>query len=298
MPPVAPSASRPAEDGFALLAVVVFLLVVTTMMTGFVLAARAGLDQARDGVAEARLDLLAEGLGRVAARAVFIAEATETAPPFALNASPAACREGDLTIQLQVQDQQGLVDLNAAGRELLVLALRSLGLPAAAAAEQADAILAYRTPPEDDAPPLADLQLRDGLKQAPFAAVEELHAFPVLAELPIDRLTGTFTVHSDQPRATAARLPAPLAAVLGRSNLLEDEASSGSPVRIDIFVRAGDDTLGYSGRIVEERRGEAVTLERSIAPGRAIAAPPDTVVPGCAALFGPGVTVHLREATA
>ncbi|SFH20312.1 general secretion pathway protein K [Palleronia marisminoris] len=293
------------EDGFALLAVVGFLLVVTTLVSGFTLAARSSLDLASDRFAEERLDLLADGLVTVTGRTLARVGQGETVPAFALDASPAACRAGDLSILVRVQDQHGLVDLNAAEAELLDVALRSLGLSAAVARKHADAILAYRTAETDSvaASALSSLLLLDDFSGAPFAAVEELYAFAALKDLSPLRLTQTFTVQSRQAQIAGPHMPAGLATVLPRQPtplrpFITADAPAATTFRIEVSVRGGEGTLGFSERVLAVEDGRLRSLERRIAPARQMERAPAAIATSCETLFGAGATAHLRGLSA
>ncbi len=288
------------QDGFALVAVIVLLMIVTTVVAGFALAARSGLDLAADRLAADRLGLLADGLVMVVAHDLARAQSEDTRPTLDLDGTPAACAANGLSITVRVQDQRGLVDLNAAEEDLLVLALRSLGVSAPTAAESAKVILAYRTPGRDAAAEALSELTRDGLKGGAFAATEELHDLMALANVPAERLAATFTTVSGEVRVTGPRLPAGLAAVLPRGPtplrpFVTADATITGPYAIEVFARGPDGTLGRAGRLVEIGAGGAERRARLTLAGSA----PDTLAQprtaSCAALFGVGAAAHLGD---
>jgi hypothetical protein len=259
------------EAGFALLVAILFLLIVTAVIAPFVLAARTGLDLAADGERQTRLDLLADGLMTVLARE--FAAAPGEAGPASLSSVPAVCRAGRLTVEARVQDQRGLVDLNTADVGLLAVGFESLGLDPGAAEAHARAAEASREPAEEaeaeamigpmpleplvfDAPD--ESLMLDGFKRAPFDAVEELYDFAALQGAPLRLLVETFTVHGAAevvpalaPDRLAGALPPPLPGAPAA------EGEGAGHLRLDIFLRDSDGTLGYAGAIVLPEGGEA-----------------------------------------
>jgi general secretion pathway protein K len=287
---------------------ILFLLTVTAVIAPFVLAARTSLELASDTLRKDRLDLLADGLLTVLARDLAFPPADRGRAPPAPRSVPTSCSAGGLSIEARVQDQRGLVDLNAAGPDLLEAALRSLGLPPAAAAGNAAAMVAYRRPRDasDEVDPAEDALVLDGLKRAPFEAVEEVYDFVALQGLPLARVTETFTIHSQQPEILGASMPHGLAAVVPERPAPPPpsgaaEATGAVIFRIEVRVRAEDATLGYAGAIVAaagSADGAFTVVERvvdpAILPG-AGTAPADAT--SCAALFGPQVAAALRDFT-
>lgn len=297
------------QDGFALLVTVLFLLTVTAVIAPFVLAARTNLDLASDTLRKDRLDLLADGLVTVLARDLAAPPEGRGRVSPSPRSLPALCRTERLAIEVRVQDQRGLVDLNAAEEELLAAALRSLGMDPAEAASHARAMVAYRQPLDESAEtdPAEEALVLDGFKHAPFEAVEEAYDFAALEGLPLSVLTETFTVHSQLPGIAGERMPRGLAAVLPQRPtpafpfVVAGAAAGATIYRADVHVRAEDATVGYSGAIVAAAgndAGDFTMVERTVDPNVLPAAGAVLgTTTSCDALFGGQVAALLRDAS-
>lgn len=306
---VSDEARRTGEGGFALLTAILFLMIVTAAITPFVLAARTRFDLAADTLRKERLDLLAEGLVTVLAHNLAgPGEATVS-----LRSVPATCRLEALAIEARVQDQRGTIDLNLGPPELLVAGFRALGLGEPDAERHAQAAAVYRQPapapaPSVTAPPglqaEADASLvQDGLKHAPFEAVEELYDFRALQGVPLRALAEVFTVHSQQGEVLGPRTSDRLAAVLPEAPTPAQPSVVGqiqgpATFRIDVFVRDSDRTLGYGGAIVAATTtedGAFGVVQRTVNPNVLPGGPPvPAAAMGCDQLFGARAAAALR----
>jgi general secretion pathway protein K len=304
------------EAGFALLVAILFLLLVTAVIAPFVLVARTGFDLAADGQRKARLDLLADGLLTVLARDL-AAPRSRTTATASMRSEPGICRAGGLAVEARVQDQRGLVDLNGADEALLAAGFAAIGLEVSAAERYARAAAAYREPAETaeamigpmpaealEFDPPDESLVADGFKRAPFEAVEELYDFRALQGMPLRRLVETFTLRGGgevvakfAPEPLAAALPPPEPGAEADAEAVEEEAAG--PLRIDVFLRDGDGTLGYAGATVVpagDDSGSFTVAERATNPN---------VMPGggggsgtespCERIFGAVAAAVLRE---
>ena len=299
-----PRAAPSGEEGFALIVVIGFLLVVTAIILPFTLAARTAIDAGAADLVAVRSRMAAEGL----ALAVATDLADGAAEDRAAFPRGGTCRAGDVRVQLRVEDQRGLVDLNAASETLIEGGLRAVGLGGADAARHARAIAAYRIAPDADRPlPAATVALmRAGPKGAPFEAVEELYDFPALAGVPQGTLLATFTVHSRRTRLIGSAMPDHLAAYIprrptpGLDEVVEAPAGgaedAAGPYRIDVFVRTPDGTVGRTGAVVAVAGGSVTVLER-LWPAALPVTPAGPAFGDCAALFGPAARI-LRDLSA
>lgn len=285
------------EEGFALLGVIVLLTVVATVVAGFALAARNRLDLAADLLARERLGLLADGLVTVVAQTL---AGAGTAHDIPVDGATVTCAAGDLSIFVQVQHQHGLVDLNAAGEDLLELALRSLDLGAAAAGEAAATILAYRDPEPGTADVAQADRTRDGLAGGPFLAIEELHGISALSSVPAAQLAATFTTESGSPDVAGPYLPAKLARAVPRGPtpaapfVLADAPRAGRHA-VAVYVRGPDGTLGRAAKLYEiDAEGARVRARLNATAGAPGADAPMQLAP-CPALFG-AAAAHLQGA--
>ena len=112
-------------SGFALVAVLVFLLIVSAITSTFALTAWSRLKIASNETESQRLGLLAEGLTNVLAARLSSGGPEITLP---LNFEPVSCVAGNLTVVMRLQRHSGLIDLNAADHNLLAQGFASLGL--------------------------------------------------------------------------------------------------------------------------------------------------------------------------
>ena len=118
-----------ASAGFSLVAVLVFMLIVSAIVVPFAVTAKTRLMIANNEVEQERLSLLAEGLGNVVASELTGGSETKKSCRW-ISRRPRAGREISASI-VRVQDHGGLIDLNAADDTLLALGLRSARLRAA-----------------------------------------------------------------------------------------------------------------------------------------------------------------------
>jgi len=279
-----------ASSGFSLVAVLVFLLIVSAIVVPFAVTAKTRLMIANNEVEQERLSLLAEGLGNVVASELTGGSGTKKIP---LDSTPAACRAGDLSFDVRVQDHGGLIDLNAADDTLLALGFASLGFERQTAQALAKAAIRFRDsaklfagqpqsrtpvgPPED--------------KQAPFESVSELQEFSALASTSLQTLHAVFTVNSKRGTISADRAPNRLRAVLagGSSASVVAASADATAYTVDVVVRRdGSGIAGEAGFIIEPSPVSPTAFWRvSRSPVTAATAlPAGTGTIGCEVLFG------------
>lgn len=279
-----------ARAGFSLVAVLVFMLIVSAIVVPFAVTARTRLMIANNELEQERLSLLAEGLGNVVASELTGEQATQKLP---LDSTPAACRSGQYSFVLRVQDHGGLIDLNAADDRLLGLGFAALGFEQQMSDELAKAAMRFR----DSAKLFPGLpQARSPVgpsedKQAPFESVSELQEFSALARIPLSNLQGIFTVNSKRGTVSADRAPRRLRAVLtgGPNASVVAGATDVSAYTVDVVVRRdGSGITGEAGFVIEKSQAGAASFARvSRSPaGDASALPPAAITAGCEALFG------------
>ena len=194
------------DGGFALVMVLLFLLTVTALITPMVLAARTEFLIAANRYRHDRMEMVAEGLVAVLARQLAAPPIEGRSPGLTIRSAPMRCRAGGLEIEARVQDQRGLVDLNAAEPDLLEAGFVALGFERSPAARLAQAVVAFRFSPEEeeeegDASPdrgadQAAGAVLGGPKGGPFEAIEELYDFRDLRGVPAQAIAETFTVHN------------------------------------------------------------------------------------------------------
>ncbi|QPC90770.1 general secretion pathway protein GspK [Mesorhizobium sp. INR15] len=284
------------DEGFALVAVLVFMLIVAAVVAPFALNARTRLMIASNEIEHDRLSMVADGLVNVVASELFDGSGAERLP---LNAEPARCHAGHFSFDLRVQDHGGLIDLNAASDPLLTRGVASFGFDPKRAEEIARAIIAFRSPPHAFT---AGVQQQSSLgprqnKFAVFESVSELQEFSALASIPLRDLYGVFTVDLKQGSIALAKAPKRLRNVIDGSH--DDEAgaqdkSGGTVYTIEITARRdGAGIAGQAGLIVEKssltaagfRRVSRMPAVETGDSGLTSLAP----TAGCDALFGSAV---------
>ena len=286
-----------ASSGFSLVAVLVFMLIVSAIVVPFAVTAKTRLMIANSEVEQERLSLLAEGLGNVVASTLTGASGGQKLP---LDSTPASCRSGELSFAVRVQDHGGLIDLNAADDSLLELGFAALGFERQTSEELAKATIRFRDsaklfvglPPSRSAVgPAED-------KQAPFESVSELQEFPALASIPLRTLNGVFTVNSKRGTVSADRAPSRLRAALasGSSASVVQALADASAYTVDVVVRRDSSGIaGEAGFIIEKSPTGAAFSRVSRSPAaEAGALPPVAGTADCEVLFGTEAARILR----
>ncbi len=261
------------KDGFALVAVLLFLLVVTAVITPFVLAARTDFLLASNAHFKARQVHSAAGIANLIARQLASLK-EEQNEKLALNSQPMRSICGNNLIEIRVQDQLGIINLNLAPVELLRAGFALLPQDEVSAGELADLALAYRSP-DTPAGGNDEKQMQDGFKRASFEAIEELYEFPGIPRMAITELSGVFTTYGGLPAVDLENAPEPVADSINSSGLARDPfvvtGEESRFFRIEVTIRsAADQKSGFAGYLVETAGGEDgnfVTKETTVTPG-------------------------------
>ena len=291
------AADDSASAGFSLVAVLVFMLVVSAIVVPFAVTAKTRLMIANNEVEQERLSLLAEGLGNVVASALTGGSGGQKFP---LDSTPTACRSGAFSFDVRVQDHGGLIDLNAADDRLLELGFAALGFQQQASDELAKAAIRFR----DSAKLFAGLpQSRSAVgpvedKQAPFESVSELQEFSALSSIQLQTLNGVFTVNSKRGTISADHAPSHLRAALagGSSASVVQASADASAYTVDVVVRRdGSGIVGEAGFIIEKSATGAAFSRVARSPANeAGAAPAVSGTADCEVLFGTEAAQILR----
>lgn len=182
------------SSGFALVAVLVFLLIVSAITSTFALTAWTRLKIASNETESQRFGLLAEGLTNVLAARLSSAGPDIGLP---LNFEPVSCVVGDLTVVMRLQGHSGLIDLNAADHNLLAQGFASLGVDPEMSNWLAIAVEYSRSGASIFAAVATQkVEVAGGFKHAPFESVAELQDFSRLRSISLPDLYSTFTVNS------------------------------------------------------------------------------------------------------
>lgn len=247
----AQAAANDREAGFALVAVLWFLLLVAAVVAPFAVAARTDFWIASNTREQTRLNTLADGLSTLLALKVVGNEGAALLAELPPNSTPASCTAGRYTIAMQLQDQTGLVDLNAADEAILAIGLRSIGVARDAAGAAAETIVRYRSY-QSGTSIMRSNEVTGGLKGQSFESVVELSDLKQLGNLEPADLHRAFTVHSGQSIVTASLSPARLANLLKLP--AEAAASRGlsSSFAVEVSVRDRTTAIkGYAGFLTE-----------------------------------------------
>ncbi|WP_095198077.1 hypothetical protein [Mesorhizobium carmichaelinearum] len=297
------SANESAADdsggaGFSLVAVLVFMLIVSAIVVPFAVTAKTRLMIANNEVEQERLSLLAEGLGNVVASALTGGSGGQKFP---LDSTPTSCRSGEFGFTVRVQDHGGLIDLNAADESLLELGFAALGFEQQPSDELAKAAIRFR----DTAKLFAGLpQSRSAVgpaedKQAPFESVSELQEFSALASIQLQNLNAVFTVNSKRGTISADRAPGRLRAALasGSDAAVVHASAEPSAYTVDVVVRRdGAGIMGEAGFIIEKSPTGAAFSRVARSPAiEAGAFPPVAGTADCEMLFGTEAAQILRR---
>jgi general secretion pathway protein K len=207
------------RDGFVLIAVIWFAGLIAVVAAGFAVTTRVNVLTGANIVHNAEAAAAADGMARLIAFRL----AAEPAALAGLSRDGAVtlCRWDDrTTVGIAIQDQGGLIDLNAAPETLLERLIAGLGAPGEAAALAA-AIADFRDVDGDATAGVFEPDTYNGMefgpKNAPFQAVEELDQLPGVSESLYRRLLPLTTVNSAQPGFDPAVAPAALKQALGLS---------------------------------------------------------------------------------
>ncbi|MER9651736.1 hypothetical protein [Mesorhizobium sp. M0199] len=286
--------------GFSLVAVLVFMLIVSAIVVPFAVTAKTRLMIANNEVEQERLSLLAEGLANVVSSELANVSATEKLP---LDATPTACRSGEFSFDIRIQDHGGLIDLNAADAHLLSLGFASLGFDLQTSEELAEAAIQFRGSTNAfaaQAEPVTSVGPPQN-KQAPFESVSELQEFSALASTPLQDLYDAFTVFSKRGTLSlgraSSRLRTVLAGASGSGTSTTQGASEASTYSVQVSARRdGSGIIGQSGFMIENFPASAAGFRRlSRSPAADIIKLAATTSSGnCDALFGTEAAQILR----
>lgn len=283
------------QAGFALVAVLVFMLLAAAVIAPFAIAARTQLMITSNETERLRLSILAEGLTNVVA--VRLAAGEQSVSVLG-RSEPYNCQAGVYTFTISMQDHAGLIDLNAASDAQLSVGLVALGLERDAAQTLAATIVTSRSAASPFSSALSPTE--DG-KHAPFESVSELQDLPGLSNLPLTELQDTFTIFSRQGLLRTDLAPKRLRELMEDQPETDNTPNDGvrtMPFTIDVLVaRYGSPVMGHSGYVVERaptlpggikrlsKISPRETADQTVAPGR---------LDGCDRFFGAEVASLLK----
>ncbi|WP_189521599.1 general secretion pathway protein GspK [Mesorhizobium sp. M1B.F.Ca.ET.045.04.1.1] len=289
------------HGGFALVAVLVFMLLVSAIVVPFALMARTRLMIASNEAEQQRLALVADGLVNVISAELFNGSEADSQ---SMNGEPSECRAGHMIFEVRVQDHDGLIDLNAGEAVLLARGFDSLGFDRQNAEALARSVISFRTAVsafESAAERAPSPEPRED-KHAPFESVSELQEFSALAATRLHDLYQVFTVNLKRGSINLASAPKRLRDVFdGDREQMASRTTNRSPVySVEIVVRReGSGIVGRAGFVVERFPQLAAGFRRTaLIPGGGIADSSSAMPPSmasCDAMFGSPVAEMLGK---
>lgn len=288
-----------ADEGFALVAVLVFMLVVSAVVAPFALTARTRLMIASNQMEHERLTLLAEGLANVVS-----AELIQGLWPAAWkqNFEAVACRSGAFSFEVQVQNHAGLIDLNASDRRNLALGFMSVGLSPDISGSLADMVIRSRSPASIFGLVSSVQSETESNKHAPFESVSELQEFTLISAVPLADLYGIFTVNSKQGAVDLDDAPKALLEFLAHDKAIVSEGqhvSDAPAYTVNVVVkRQASGIAGQVGFVVEKIAAANTFRRVALYPQEEVSDAGDRIaIFSCAELFGSSVDQILEEWT-
>lgn len=259
----------PKQEGFALVVVLWAGLLLALMAAGFATALRSRLRDTAAKVDTARAQALANaGINLAILDLVNTQESGVVTGRFARDGSPLSCSLDGGQITIEVEDDEGKININSASDELLAALFQGLGATAQDAQSYADRITDYRDADQDKRGNGAERDdyrkagYPEGPKDAPFTSVSELDQ---VMGLPADitqrakPLLTTALAHSGVDPTVASK---DLKEVLGRGSSLFVRSASSSDAD-SIFAAGGipQDFSGQSSRQAYTIRAQALLPE-------------------------------------
>jgi general secretion pathway protein K len=197
---------------------VISLLIVSAMSSG-----KLRLQMAFNIAIATRTQLIAEGAINAAILSLMIgrdAEGSTQAVRPSHDGEPRYCKLGGAVVALSIEDEGGKIDINGASAKLLQTVLMGFGLDMRHADVVANAIVMFRSPPENDLS--TRMRAADGSKKpyppkrAPFQTIYELDQVEGIEGPLFLTLAPFLTVHSQSSGVDAgAAPPALFAAIVG-----------------------------------------------------------------------------------
>ena len=243
-----------------LLPVLLIAGLLAAIAMAFTINVRTEILSRANSVHNARAERVADGLTRLAAWRLASGASQDAA---GRRGVAMHCRwSEDVSASIAIQDQGGLVDLNAGPHELFVKLFDGVGVKPGRSTEIADALVDFRDAGSiangGGEEPAAYPGQSFGPKNAPFQVVEELDQLPGLDQASYRKLLPYLTVHSLQPAPQPALAPQGLRQLLSFPVDGQEQPPPGKNYGIDVIVSL------KNGAIF--RRKSLVTILRQ--PGR------------------------------
>ena len=231
--------------GIALITVLWVLVLLSLIAAGFSRSTRTDVGLARNRVENAKAEALAEAGVNLAVLKLLSGVPAER---WRADGSVYGWRFGGGEILIEVRDEGGKIDLNAAPPELLAALFSAAGLAPDEATALADAVADYRDPDdfrrtsgaEDDDYESAELGY--GAKDAPFELIEELQQVIGMPGDLYSEVAEAVTVYTRRPQPQEALAPPLVGAALeGTQGLEPDPEASPEAEAPEQDILAGDE---------------------------------------------------------
>ncbi|MBB3743101.1 general secretion pathway protein K [Rhizobium sp. BK591] len=287
-----PTGNYYGDDGFALLAVLAFLLLFAALLLPFSSAARLAALTSSHEFEHTRLSYAAEAANAYVAAKLASDHSWKSSVGRDAGADGMSCRIKDLTLTLRLINHAGLIDLNVAATSTIAAGLAALGLDDRQAGAVANSIVAFRSPQRGTALPIGP-EPSFGLKHAPLEDVVELLDFAEMRRFTPEQLSEIFTVDSHSAFIDRDLASKPLQSILAKLDGAVHDGLSAFP------------TYTLTTRI--SRRGESaidariVTIGGDRQMGRrssalAILTTAKAALPNCRVVLGTDITAWFEEA--
>lgn len=226
-----------AADGFALLAVLGFLMLVSSLLIMFTTSTRVKLLTSNTRYNEARLGYAAEAINAVIARKIAADVAAAHGHSAWVSGVSVRCSIGRAELYTRVQPHSGLIDLNTASQDLLQVGFAALQFDAADASSLARAVTQYRLAGSlSDPADQAAVPIEAGLKHGSFEDVSELNDFAAMRRLSLGDLAGAFTVHGKRSTLDMRAAPAAITNVVAGMSPDSAQYASQTSAASDVFT--------------------------------------------------------------
>jgi general secretion pathway protein K len=242
----------PAGDsGFALVSAVWISGLLAVMATAFVIVVRSHILAGNNIISNSKVELVANGVA--IATAFGLADPASAGQKIAANGERTRCAwSSDISIDISVQDQGGLIDLNTASPELLTVLFRGLGASEAKAGELLNSIRDFRDPDSlsenGGEEPRTYPGKSYGPKNGPFAETAEVDQIPGFEDALFQETMRFVTVHSQQSGIDLAAAPPALLDAL--------TSKIGSPEQLNRFSSPSPAKV-YSINVVAQAKNNA-----------------------------------------
>jgi general secretion pathway protein K len=233
------------EEGFILLPALLLAGMIAVALSAFLVHIKIEVKAGGNLVANAIAETLADGIVQLVA--FDLAQAPDK-KPLARGTVSRCAVDSDHTALVRVQDQGGLVDLNAASPATLAVLLALAGLPPEEARIYADRIADFRDTDESPRPNGAEAEeyraagLEVRPKNGPFLDVAELDQIIGMTEDLRRSLSPLITVHSHQAGRDISAAPGALRDAAAES--LPSSRSQQQSFGIDVVVNSPSGAFG------------------------------------------------------